>query len=319
LTDFVICAILYAGLGTFFSPYVKFIENRRAYNETIETALFLTTIAFVMLLSLAPVAHAATYTYAVDGGNLKFDPTTGTIIDCDHNVYSANIPSEIFGVPVKAIGKSAFSSCSKLVSVTIPSTVETIGQFAFKECSQLVSIEIPEGITWETGASSIFSGCRRLETVTLPGSVKQLPKYMFSGCSSLKTVVLGEGIEELNSRCFTSTEALEEITLPNSLRTVASESFYFCSSIKSVILGSSVKSIDKKAFFGCRNLESMYFTGNAPATTDEFIYSPWTGVPHANGFTIYYPKGASGWTSPTWNGYITKSYSLTSFPALPTR
>lgn len=47
-----------------------------------------------------PVQTMATYdtTYAVEGGNIYFNSSTGAITDADTSITSANIPSEINGV-----------------------------------------------------------------------------------------------------------------------------------------------------------------------------------------------------------------------------
>lgn len=44
----------------------------------------------ILALSIAPTAHAATCTYRMDGGNLYFDLTTGTITKYNTEIYIAN-------------------------------------------------------------------------------------------------------------------------------------------------------------------------------------------------------------------------------------
>jgi len=48
---------------------------------------------------------------------------------------------------VISIGRSAFSGCDRLTSVTIPSSVTSIGGSAFAFCSGLKSITIPSSVT----------------------------------------------------------------------------------------------------------------------------------------------------------------------------
>ena len=48
---------------------------------------------------------------------------------------------------VTSIGGGAFSDCSGLTSVSIPSSVTSVGGLAFSDCSGLTSVTIPEGVT----------------------------------------------------------------------------------------------------------------------------------------------------------------------------
>lgn len=273
-------------------------------------------LSLALLLPLLPTAQAAsttTYNYAVEGGNLKFDPTTGTIVGCEKNVYSADIPGEIYGVPVTAIGKNAFYNCTKLASVTIPTTVTTIGSSAFYHCTALKSIVIPSSVTvmdYGNAIYGIFSYCTGLESVTIPGSVKRLSDSMFSSCSNLKTVNLEYGVEEIGRHAFWRCTSLESITFPDSVKSIEAYAFRECTNLRTVTFGSGVKSIADVTFTETGKLESLYFRGNAPSATSRMINK------FADGFIIYYPAGATGWTTPTWNGYITRSYSPT--PSQPT-
>lgn len=50
------------------------------------------------------------------------------------------IPETYKGLPVTAIGKSAFYGCTGLKSITIPDTVTSIDSFAFTDCTNLKAI-----------------------------------------------------------------------------------------------------------------------------------------------------------------------------------
>lgn len=78
-----------------------------------------------------PQILGGTVAYAVEGGNIYFDPSTGAITDCDTSVTKAVIPHTIAGVRVTTIGYEAFYYCSRLTSVTIPGSVTSIEDRAF--------------------------------------------------------------------------------------------------------------------------------------------------------------------------------------------
>ena len=59
---------------------------------------------------------------------------------------SITIPSTINGYTIDGINNSAFSLCSKLNSISLPSTVHTIGRHSFYGCNGLETISLPNSI-----------------------------------------------------------------------------------------------------------------------------------------------------------------------------
>lgn len=176
-------------------------------------------MSILLVFAMAPATLAAEYTYPVSGGaELEFDPLTGTItaVKNPSKLTSVDIPSEIYNIPVTAIGDNAFSYCRNLIHITLPSSIKTIGEDAFFACKSLLSIEIPNGVT--SIGDSAFSGCTKLESVTIPGSIKSLTsEFIFSRCESLSQINLSEGIEVISPYVFFDCDSITEIIFPNSL------------------------------------------------------------------------------------------------------
>ena len=84
------------------------------------------------------------------------------------------------------IGEHAFSGCSSLTSVNIPSSVKWIESYAFYGCSSLTSVNIPSSVT-EIGRYA-FSGCSSLTSVNIPLRVTSIGGSAFSGCSGLRSI-----------------------------------------------------------------------------------------------------------------------------------
>ena len=86
------------------------------------------------------------------------------------------------------LGYAAFSGCSGLTSLTIPSSVTSIGESAFYGCSGLTSFTIPSSVTsigW--GA---FCGCSGLTSIYV--YTEKLPNMgsdVFAGCDAKKCTV----------------------------------------------------------------------------------------------------------------------------------
>ena len=136
------------------------------------------------------------------------------------------IPSELDGVPVTSIGRSAFRGCGGLTSVTIPSSVTNIG-------------------------SSAFSGCRGLTTVAIPSSVTSIGDCAFEGCSDLTSVTIPSGVTSIGSSTFSGCSGLTSVTIPSSVTNIGRGAFSRCSGLTSVTIPSSVTKIGSRAFQEC--------------------------------------------------------------------
>ena len=229
--------------------------------------------------------------YPVEGGNLYFDKSSGTITDCDTSVISANIPSAIDGVAVTSIGECAFKNCSSLTSVTIPKSVTSIGDYAFFWCSSLTSVTIPKSVTSigdyafnycssltsvtiPNSVTSIGEGaffcCSSLTRVTIPNSVTSIGDYAFSYCSSLTAIYVAEGNTTYTSEdgvLFSKDKTMlyrypagkmeNEYAIPESVTSIGDCAFSECSSLTSVTIPNSVTSIGVSAFSECSSLTSV--------------------------------------------------------------
>ena len=135
------------------------------------------------------------------------------------------------------ICENAFSGCTGLTSVTIPSSVTVIGENAFSGCAGLTGVYISDIAAWcnisfrdnplsyahvlylngspvadlvipddmtRIGGGA-FSGCTGLTSVTIPNSVIKIGYSAFSGCTGLKAVSLQNPETELEDGLFQDT------------------------------------------------------------------------------------------------------------------
>ena len=75
------------------------------------------------------------------------------------------IPASIEELPVRSIGKSAFSGREDLLSVELPATVDTLGRYAFYNCKNLRSMRLYDRV--EDYYDGVIKQCQSLSEITL--------------------------------------------------------------------------------------------------------------------------------------------------------
>ena len=141
---------------------------------------------FLILLPLAaPIAAQAQFSYATNAEAITLSGYSGP-------GGAVTIPSAIKGLRVTDIGRNAFYNCTKLTSVSIPSSVTNIGAFAFKNCTSLTNATIPDSVTSIREAA--FESCTGLASITIPGSVTSMGELTFSGCTGLTNATMADGL-----------------------------------------------------------------------------------------------------------------------------
>ena len=87
---------------------------------------------------------------------------------------------------ITEIPNSAFSGCTSLWKITLPSNIKKIGNMAFKECKSIISINIPNSVT--SIGDSAFDTCSNLISVTIGCGVSEIDMHAFDACSSLTNI-----------------------------------------------------------------------------------------------------------------------------------
>ena len=185
---------------------------------------------------------------------------------------------------VESIPESAFSYCTGLTSITIPS-VSSMAAWAFSGCTELTSVTLSEGTTSiGTGA---FGGCVKLSSFTAPNSVTSVNSQAFSGCTGLTSVSL-PSVEVIGPTAFGRC-AITSVSLP-SIVTIGNNAFASCTELTTLALPSSVATIGTSVFSGCTKLASI----TVDSSNVNFISKD--GILFTNDETtlIAYPPGKAG-------------------------
>ncbi len=162
----------------------------------------------------------------------------------DH--YKALIKQVIIKSDVTSIGDRAFSSCSKLTSIT------------FGENSKLTSI-----------GSSAFNGCKKLTSVKIGNNVSTIGEQAFNRCGALESITVENGNVVYKSDGNTIIEkatntlvlGCKNSIIPNYIKSIGHYAFYDCEGLTSIAVPKSVEIIGASAFSECAQLTSISFNG----------------------------------------------------------
>ncbi len=147
-------------------------------------------------------------------GSFTYEVIDDEVTITDYPTYRgghAEIPAEIDGDPVTAIGNSAFRDCSAMTSVTIPSSVASIGSSAFRACNGLTTVTIPVGA--ESVGTEAFRDCTYLTSVTMPSTLTSIGVSAFRDCRDLASATIPAGVTSIGPMVFSGCISLTAIVV----------------------------------------------------------------------------------------------------------
>lgn len=153
---------------------------------------------------------------------------------------------------LKAVGVDAFRN-TKLINLTLPSSVETIGQSAFMGATELQYASVGDSLV--NIETSTFEGSSSLKTFELSDSVEKIGDQAFKSCTSLSSFYCGESLTNIEANAFYNCTSLASVNFNEGLESIGDWAFYNTSQAQVNIPG-SVSLFGEYAFFsaGIQNL-----------------------------------------------------------------
>lgn len=245
--------------------------------------------AFIISILLMFLRSVSAIAFTID--EIDYSKTSETTVKVVKSTepYSGNIilPSGVTydsrTYSVTSIDKEAFSNCSGLTGITIPSSVTSIDDRAFIGCSDIRSIEVDTDNPNYASASGVLYNKQNTVLIafpagksgiyTIPSSVTSIGNSAFFRCSGLTEITIPSSVTEIESWAFYCCSGLKSIIIPSSVTSIANGTFFGCRALKSVAIPSSVTSIGVRAFFKCETLRNITIPSSVTSIGDEAFSS----------------------------------------------
>ncbi|MCD7764779.1 MAG: leucine-rich repeat domain-containing protein [Lachnospiraceae bacterium] len=152
--------------------------------------------------------------------------------------------------------ESAFSGCSALSEIHIPSGWTYIPAKFLKNCSGNFELELGDKIT-DIG-SNAFDGAAGLSKIVLPDGLLSIGDFAFNGCTGLTELVLPEKLQTIGSYAIYGCTGLTELVLPDSFPEdgLAAYALAGCPNLREVSLPANWTVIPDGLFQGNLSIES---------------------------------------------------------------
>lgn len=165
------------------------------------------------------------------------------------------------GKGLKTIGMYAFADCSSLESIDLSnSSITEIPENAFSNCTSLKTVKLPSTVT--KIADDAFANCKKLEEIQGLSNCKisEIGKDAFAGCYNLKTFDISSAtITSLPDTICSNMYALTNIHLPKTLTSIGTSALEGCKKLEEItgISDCKLTSIGANAFASCSALKGV--------------------------------------------------------------
>lgn len=198
---------------------------------------------------------------------------------------------------VTRLSDQAFTGCTALTGVTIPSKVELssshlVNGRAFAGCVNLTQFQVnPKNrklyaqdgalcrrgekgsvlVSWPSAQGVVavpndvteigqeaFVNCTGLTEITLPDGMTSIDMMAFQGCTSFKRIKFPVGLKSMGYHTFENCTALEELAIPEGIAFFDFSSVLGCTSLKRIILPETVKSAS--SYLSDRSIDYFHFS-----------------------------------------------------------
>ena len=190
--------------------FLEFIGNNAFFETNIDS---ITIPKYVKEIGSCAFAYCENLAFiSVDKDNVVYNSKDSCNAIIKGDILIAGCMNTIIPDGIIKIGHDAFRFCTRLKSITIPQSVKIIDDNAFTNCSGLSTINIPTSGLTKIGECAFYY-CYSLEKIELPESLKSIGIYAFDGCTGLTEIISRIELPfDIDEEVF-CTDAFEKTTL----------------------------------------------------------------------------------------------------------
>lgn len=281
---------------------LKLISSGAFYNNAMVTSLTVKNpIERIAYRAFCNASNLKNVTFYNKGEGIDFIDTLA-FSDC-RSLESIDLSNS----SITEIPENAFSNCTSLKTVKLPSTVTKIADDAFADCKKLEEIQGLSNCKISEIGKDAFAGCYNLKTFDISSAtITSLPDTICSNMYALTSIHLPKTLTSIGTSALEGCKKLEEITGISDckLTSIGANAFASCSALKevdlskssftalpasafakdtaltSVKLPDSLTEIGEKVFVGCGAMEKIDLSNtklttigkNAMAEMNDLMY-----------------------------------------------
>lgn len=256
--------------------------------------------AFDNCTSLESITVAPENKRYISMNGIVYDKDAGSVLAVPNHVYGDIVlPDFVHELP-------SFWDKTEITSIVIPEGITYIGTNAFSGCTSLEKVTIPSSVTSiELGYGGAFNDCTNLSDFVVNEGNKNY--YSHSGILYNKAdntiawipdnikgeITFPNALTEVFAGSFMNRTGITSVKIDGAVSKIGNYAFCECSALTTVTISANVTFIDDSAFADCSALSDIYYHG----TTEQW-----------NAIEKYYnwDSGTGNYTVHCTDGNITK-------------